>query len=46
MVGMHTPLIKQEGIKVMFYDRDTFPSIKKEEIKVMLYDSNAYTTIR
>ena len=35
MVGMHTPLIKQEGIKVMFYDRDTYSTINQEDLKVM-----------
>jgi hypothetical protein len=46
MVGMHTPLKKQKGIKVMFYGRNTFTTIKQDDIRVMSYGSNAYTTIR
>jgi hypothetical protein len=40
MVGMHTPLKKQKGIKVMFYARNTFTTIKQEDIRVMSYGSN------
>ena len=45
MVEIHTPTIRQEGIKVMSCGRNACTTIIQEDIKVMSYGWNTYTII-